>query len=397
MFIKRNFLKINYKTKIFHILFNILIIFFYIKLLNKNNYKRCKILKKGRNYLNKCLSGILIKKNIKNINKLIEKPKISIIIPSYNSNKTIKNALRSIQNQNMVDIEIILVNDFSNDNSLNLVLDMQKEDNRIKIINNNRNRGILYSRCIGVLKSKGKYILTLDQDDLFFDFDVFDTIYNKAKETNCDIISFMEVVSDSYYSTINNMKDGYCTRHHSDNLIVLQPKLTYYAIFKNEKFYYNDVQIWGKLIKDIVYKKAIKLLGIQRYSIYNIFNEDMIQVFVICNVASSYIYLRKYGIFHLIKNPNSAIHKSDKDHRVYMIIFLSDIIYDFSNNNYKKYSAIYLNSKISRLSFFNNFSKKNKNFLLKVLKKIIKCKYIEEKYKTIIRKKYRLLRKYKIK
>ena len=236
MFIKRNFLKLNYKTKIIHILFNILIIFFYINLLNKNNYKRCNILKKGRNYLNKCLSGILIKKNIKNINKLIERPKISIIIPSYNSNKTIKNALRSIQNQNMVDIEIILVNDFSSDNSLNLVLDMQKEDNRIKIINNNRNRGILYSRCIDVLKSKGKYILTLDQDDLFFDFDVFVTIYNKAKETNCNIISFMEVVSDSYYSTINNMKDGYCIRHHSDNLIVLQPKLTYYAIFKNENF-----------------------------------------------------------------------------------------------------------------------------------------------------------------
>ena len=49
----------------------------------------------------------------------------------------------------------------------------------------------------------------------------------------------------------------------------------------------------------------------------------MIQVFVICNVASSYIYLRKYRIFHLIKNPNCAIHKSDKDHRVYMIIFFN--------------------------------------------------------------------------
>ena len=66
-------------------------------------------------------------------------PKITAIIPVYNSEKTIKPSLRSIQNQNMTDIEIILVNDFSSDNSLQTIKELQKEDPRIKIINRVKN------------------------------------------------------------------------------------------------------------------------------------------------------------------------------------------------------------------------------------------------------------------
>ena len=67
----------------------------------------------------------------------------------------------------MTDIEIILVNDFSKDNSLKIIEEIKKEDPRIKIINNYKNMGILYSRCIAVLKAKGEYILNLYQDNFF--------------------------------------------------------------------------------------------------------------------------------------------------------------------------------------------------------------------------------------
>ena len=99
----------------------------------------------------------------------------------HNSYKTIKSAIRSIQNQNMIDIEILIINDFSLDNSFNIIKEIMKKDERIKLINNNKNMGILYSRCIGVLNSKGKYLLNLDQDDMFLDINLFKELYHKAE------------------------------------------------------------------------------------------------------------------------------------------------------------------------------------------------------------------------
>ena len=64
-----------------------------------------------------------------------EKPKISVVIPVYNCKNTIKAAVRSIQNQNMADIEIFLVNDLSNDITPKIIQELSEEDPRIKIIN----------------------------------------------------------------------------------------------------------------------------------------------------------------------------------------------------------------------------------------------------------------------
>ena len=102
-------------------------------------------------------------KKINNKSKII--PKISIFLPIYNKNKYLVKSIRSIQKQTLKDIEIIPVNDFSEDNSLEILKKMAKKDSRIKIINNDRNRGLLYSRAKGVLNSKGEYIMNLDPDD----------------------------------------------------------------------------------------------------------------------------------------------------------------------------------------------------------------------------------------
>ena len=61
------------------------------------------------------------------------------------------------------------------------------EDHRIKIINNKKNMGILYSRSIGVLFSNGNYIFPLDSDDMLLSNDVFKFIYNEIKDNNIDI------------------------------------------------------------------------------------------------------------------------------------------------------------------------------------------------------------------
>ena len=206
----------------------------------------------------------------------------------------------------MLEIEIILVNDFSQDNSSKIIEEIQKKDNRIKILNNYRNMGILYSRSVGVLLSKGKYILNLDQDDMFFDEDVFEKLYESAEEGKYDIISFMEVEGNNYNISIYDMKDRGCT-YHSNNLIIYQPELSYYLLFKNDEFSVFDIQIWGKLFQATTYKKAVYLLGKKRYSTFNTINEDMIGLYVICSLAKSYKYLRKYGLFHLVNNKTTVL------------------------------------------------------------------------------------------
>ena len=103
-----------------------------------------------------------------------DSPKIIVVIPCYNSEKYIKHTIRSVQNQNMKNFEIIVINDNSKDNSLNIIESLQKEDKRIKILNNNKNMGTLYSRSIGALNSKGEYIFPLDNDDMFSSEDIFE-------------------------------------------------------------------------------------------------------------------------------------------------------------------------------------------------------------------------------
>ena len=75
---------------------------------------------------------------------------------------------------------------------------MKKEDPRINIINNDKNRGTLYSRNIGVLYAKGKYIFALDNDDMFLTENIILKIYNIAEKKNYDIIGFNAIYTNSY-------------------------------------------------------------------------------------------------------------------------------------------------------------------------------------------------------
>ena len=112
------------------------------------------LIKKINNFIYVCTKGILLE-DIK-FSYII--PKISVVIPLFNSEKTIKTSIRSVQNQNEKAIEIIIIEDCSNDNSLKIIEKMKQEDSRIKIIKNKKNRGALFSKSIGALNSIGKYI-----------------------------------------------------------------------------------------------------------------------------------------------------------------------------------------------------------------------------------------------
>ena len=122
-----------------------------------------------------------------------ENPKISIIISLYNGEVYLKPILRSVQNQNFLNIEIIIVDDGSKDKSVEVVKELMKEDKRIKLLTNGINRGLFYTIARGVLNAKGKYVMTLDQDNLYATKDVFYKLYTEAEEHNLDLLGFSTI------------------------------------------------------------------------------------------------------------------------------------------------------------------------------------------------------------
>lgn len=112
-------------------------------------------------------------------------PKISVIIPIYNSEKYINQCLDSLINQTFKDIEIICINDGSTDNSLELLQQYSNKDKRIRIINQ-QNAGPAFARNAGIDISTGDYLSILDCDD-FFDLDMFELMYNHSLKYDTDI------------------------------------------------------------------------------------------------------------------------------------------------------------------------------------------------------------------
>ena len=343
---------------------------------------------KAKDFLDKCSRGILINNKIQFISS--ENPKVTAIIPVYNSEKFINRAIKSIQNQNLLDIEIILVNDCSTDKSLSIIEELQKEDPRIKIITNNKNMGILYSRSIGVLSSKGKYIFSLDNDDMFLDFDVFSTITKIASESNIDIVEFRGVLSIYAKNILNtNIHDIWFTSQK--DFVLFQPELSDYPISVGnsyDKYVINTVYIWSKCIKGEIYKKALNYIGKEKYSRYMLAHEDCVATFILLNTANSYKYISKYGIYNIVRS-GSAISLNNKKELLNDLkeLYFADIVLDFEKNTstFKKIIPA-LTFKVLNLKLLEKIitTDNNKKILYSLLDKVLNLDYISKETKNKI-------------
>ena len=338
------------------------------------------IFKKIRKYLDICLQGIVYNKKYTLTNKNI---KISVIIPIFNCENSIKLSINSIENQNLQNFEIILINDFSTDNSKIVIENIQKEEPRIFIINNNKNMGTLYSRNIGVLAARGKYILALDNDDLFINEDLFHKIYKEAEKKKYDIIEFKTIIGYNYYSNITEMKDDPFIKN-KNNIVVYQPELSLFSLTN------NDVHIWGKGIKTEIYKKAVNYLGKRRYSIYLCYSEDDVMIFLLFKLSDSFKSINKYGLFHLISNKTASFYLS-KNHILFSKIYFMNFLFDYTKNNFeeKKYVVIYSIKFLNRFFSKISLNKENRDYLNLVLKKILNTSFISENDKQILITKFK--------
>lgn len=114
---------------------------------------------------------------------------ISVIMPLYNNEKYVIEAIKSVINQTYKDWELIIINDASTDNSKFVVQNfLEKEkDNRLIFIDLKENKGVSFARNLGMRKAKGEYISFLDSDD-FWDKNFLNELYRKIKETNGKLV-----------------------------------------------------------------------------------------------------------------------------------------------------------------------------------------------------------------
>ena len=191
----------------------------------------------------------------------------------FNTDAFVKRSIISIQNQNFSDFEIIIINDCSTDNSFSVVNILSINDKRIKILNNKKNMGQLFSRCIGTLMSKGKYIFPLDSDDMYLIQDTLYLVYTEMKKNNPDFLEFRGILSSSIEEFFIQKNLQLFRNNIKNNIILYQP-----TIAKNSYF---QCSLQALSIKSRLFKKMIKIMGKKLLYEHVTYYEDCIIKYII--------------------------------------------------------------------------------------------------------------------
>ena len=110
---------------------------------------------------------------------------VSVIMPAYNTEPYIASSIESVLNQTVADIELIIVNDGSTDNTLEIATQFAEKDKRVTVISQ-KNQGVSVARNKGLSIATGQFIAFLDSDDLY-EHTFLEKLLNRIHEENCDI------------------------------------------------------------------------------------------------------------------------------------------------------------------------------------------------------------------
>ena len=130
--------------------------------------------------------------------------KVSILVPCYNVEKYITQCLDSIIHQTYTNLQIVLVDDGSSDNTLNILNEYASKDSRIEVYHQ-ENQGVAIARNVLLSKIKGDFFLFVDSDD-WIELDMVEFLVGKVKETKADVITCGNVINDNPVSSEYNHK-----------------------------------------------------------------------------------------------------------------------------------------------------------------------------------------------
>ena len=263
-------------------------------------YQMDKSMEAGlRPYITLSKQGVLIQHGQKF--KKFENPKVSIIIPMYNEAKNALGSIRSIQNQSLLDLEIVCVNDNSNDNTLSVLTELQKEDPRITILNNKSNRGVIYSRIFGALKSKGEYVTFIDADDGLCNMKILETSYAIATQNKNERIDIV------HYQTCGAVVDKNGEMGNFLLLTIFNPKkfnqiIRQPYISDNYMQRANDVTgsgfVFDKIFSKELIKRTADYIGPEYWNQNLIFSDDFLLCYGAMRMAKNIVNIGEIGYWH---------------------------------------------------------------------------------------------------
>lgn len=309
--------------------------------------------------------------------------KISVIVPVYNVEQYLEKCLDSILNQTLKDIEIIVVNDGSPDNSQKIIDKYQKKYKNIKGYIK-ENGGLSDARNFGLTKATGEYISFIDSDD-YIDSTMLEKMYNKAKQDDLDI-----VVCDS----IEVYPDGREIRkvsnfNYSDNIIknyIFSPPMACTRIYKKYIFdkvnfqkgiYYEDLNFTPSLVS-ITKKVGFVEEGLYYYVQRNNsimkqlkYNEKLLDIFTVLDNNKKKLYkeykdeIEYLYVTHLLRSASLRFvnYKEAKELLDKVVNTMISEFPKYKENPYYKKSSF----KLKTICFF---AFRKNIFMLKLLKKL---------------------------
>lgn len=238
-------------------------------------------------------------------------PKVSVIVPVYNTEKYIGKCLDTLANQTLQDIEILVVNDGTKDNSMQIVQDYASKYPQKIVVLQKENGGLSDARNYAIPYAKGEYISFLDSDD-YVEIDMYQDMYNLAQKENSDMVE-----CDFYWEYPNKIRKD-CGE-----------------VFKSKKEMLEKIRVvaWNKLIKrEVLEKNQIKFPVGYYY-------EDVEFTYKLIPYINKISLLKKPCVHYVQREESISNYQNEKTKDIFSVLD-NVILFYKENGKYEEYKEI---------------------------------------------------------
>ena len=284
----------------------------------------------------------------------------------------------------MKDIEIIFIDDFSRDNSVKIIENFQKKDERILLIKNKKNKGTFICRNLGVMKSRGEYLILPDPDDIL-SRDIIYISYKFAKKYNFEMLRFNIYLGKGkifFKNIIKNLRSR----------PIFQPELSIYLFYGLGKLRQIDFNVSNKFVKRVSFIRALNCINKYYLYLYMVSYEDGLMNFFLYRTVNSFFFLKKIGYYYIRnKKTGNEIQKSRVTHKLNFKFIYLKLIFEFTKN-----TLLERNISNKLLRFIYNIHRSNKIIIFDkdlifyndVINNFLNCTYINKRNKNYLKKLY---------
>jgi len=359
------------------------------EMFNASYFKRRKDQLSFEEFCKLCINEKLINQSKNQELIKFNKPFISVIVAAYNKGNLLLKSIRSIQNQSLKNIEIIIVNDGSTDNSEKIFEYLLKTDPRIRVFKHLKNLGLWRTRVDGFLYSNAKYVIHFDCGDLYYDNYVLEDLYILIEKYKLDSIkSIFRIIKSYNYSNLKFGKNMF--KKMNSSILFIKNEITKKNIYRVLKWSWGVV--WNRLILSNIYTKGLYLLSDRVLNIYKNLWEDIWWNKLGNKMSNNLLIVPRYGYLYYYDGKGEGTIKlqseKEKDKTIKEFIYFLYFDYDFLGKKDNKSSIIKIlfnydkiNNKLNLTDFRTDFY-----ILNDLLKKLINDPYVDNKNKTYLNK-----------